>query len=70
MISAVGTGGHVPPTFLEIAVVTFENNAAQKKFSLLCSPRYNFLPTVVMQGRIGYAGTHVHSYVYPQTWLN
>ena len=37
----------MPPTFLEIAVVTFENNAAQKKLSLLCPPRYNFLPTVV-----------------------
>ena len=51
-LSAVGTGGHVPPTFLEIAVVTFENNAAQNKISLLCPPpppppRYNFLPTVV-----------------------
>ena len=28
--------GHVPPTFLEIAVVTLENNATQKKFSLSC----------------------------------
>ena len=25
-----GAGGHVLPTFLEIAVVTLENNAAQK----------------------------------------
>ena len=33
-----GAGGHVPPTFLEIAVVTLENNAAQKKFSLSCLP--------------------------------
>ena len=51
--SAVGTGGlggKCPPTFLEIAVVALENNAAQEKFSLSCPPpppRYNFLPTVV-----------------------
>ena len=47
--SAVGTGGlggHVPPTFLEIVVVTLENNAAQKIFFVM-PPRYNFLPTVV-----------------------
>ena len=50
--SAVRTGlGWVvcaPPTFLEIAFVTKENNAARKNF--LCHappPRYNFLPTVV-----------------------
>ena len=49
--SAVGTGGWkaCASTSLEIAVVTLENNAAQKKFSLSCPPlpRYNFLPTVV-----------------------
>ena len=52
--SAIGTGGWgaCAPTFLEIAVVTLENNAAQKNF--LCHPpppphlRYNFLPTVVI----------------------
>ena len=27
-----GAGGMCPPTFLEIAVVTLENNAAQKNF--------------------------------------
>ena len=51
--SAVGTGGleGMCPASLEIAVVTLENNAAQKNF--LCHdpppppPRYNFLPTVV-----------------------
>ena len=31
IISAVGTGG-LGGTFLEIAAVTLENNAAQKKF--------------------------------------
>ena len=35
------------PTFLEIAVVTLENNAAQKNFPCHAPPRYNFLPTVV-----------------------
>ena len=30
--------GPAPPTFLEIAVVTLENNAAQRKFSLSCPP--------------------------------
>ena len=40
-----------PPTFLEIAVVTLENNASQKIFFVMPPPppppRYNFLPTVV-----------------------
>ena len=35
------------PTFLKIAVVTLENNAAPKTFSLSCPPRYDFLPMVV-----------------------
>ena len=30
----------MPPTFLEIAVVTFENNAAQKKFPQIQFPSY------------------------------
>ena len=33
-----GAGRHVPPTFLEVAVVTLENNAVQKQFSLSCPP--------------------------------
>ena len=32
----------MPPTFLEIAVVTLENNAAQKKFSLSCPHQIQF----------------------------
>ena len=43
-----GVGTVCSPTFLEIAFVTLENNAAQKKFSLSCPPRYNFLPTVLV----------------------
>ena len=48
--SAIGTkeagGGGCASTFLEIAVVTLENDAAQKNFFVL-PPRYYFLPTVV-----------------------